>query len=60
MECGLVVNGPHFTSSVLYPKGDQQESKMELNFVVLYSTLCPGGGGGRFPIKHRGGRVEKF
>ena len=39
MECGLVVNGPHFTSSVLYLEGDQQESKMELNFVVLYSTL---------------------
>ena len=59
MECGLVVNGPHFTSSVLYPKGDQQESKMELNFVVLYSTLCPGGGG-YFPIKQTGVLVEKF
>ena len=56
MECGLVVNAPHFTSSVLYPKGDQQESKMELNFVVLYSTLCPGGrGGGVLPYKTDGG-----
>ena len=57
MEC---VIGTHFTSSVLYLEGDQQESIMKLNFVVLYSTLCPWGRGVVLPYKRDGVLVEKF
>ena len=51
MECGLVVNGPHFTSSVLYLEGDHSK-KAKWSLILLYFTPhCVLGGGGVLPYK---------